>query len=80
MVGFMESANLPMIGIVHFAPGRCDFLYRYTDCSSASNVKTTATEVQSHVEDFDVEFNSEGMGKDPNEATADEGCAVMAWL
>src|ERR1700733_3384871 len=33
MEGETESANLPMIGMVHLSPGKWPFLYLYTDCS-----------------------------------------------
>jgi hypothetical protein len=42
IVGFIESANLPMMGIVQLSPGRCFFLYRYTDCSRARSAKMMA--------------------------------------
>ena len=40
-----SPANFPITGIVHFAPGRCFFLYRYTDCSRTSRV-TTSTRIE----------------------------------
>ncbi len=42
IVGFIESANLPMMGIVQLSPGRCLFLYRYKDCSRTRRVKRMA--------------------------------------
>jgi hypothetical protein len=45
IVGFIESANLPMMGIVQLSPGRLLFLYRYTDCSRARRAKTMAMAV-----------------------------------
>lgn len=46
--GCNESANFPMIGIVHVAPGKCAFLYLYTDCSRTRRAATTANEVYNH--------------------------------
>jgi len=42
IVGFIESANLPMMGIVQLSPGRFFFLYRYMDCSRARRAKRMA--------------------------------------
>jgi hypothetical protein len=49
IVGCKESANFPMIGIVHESPGRCLFLYLYTDCSRRSKVNVIAAVVKSQL-------------------------------
>jgi hypothetical protein len=48
-VGFTESANLPMTGIVHRDPGRLPFLARYTVCSSTRRERRIAREVMMRV-------------------------------
>jgi len=45
MEGLVESANRPMMGIVHVSPGRCRFLYRQTACSKARMLPRTAAVV-----------------------------------
>ena len=60
MVGFNESANLPMMGIVQLSPGRCFFLYRYTDCSRARSAKMMASVVYIHVAAFDAAERRQG--------------------
>lgn len=49
MVGFTESANLPMRGIVHLSPGKCPFFCLYTDCSRISSPSRIAPVVAIHV-------------------------------
>jgi len=49
IVGFIESANLPMMGMVQLSPGRCFFLYRYTYCSRIRRVRRMARVVLVHV-------------------------------
>ena len=62
-VGCSESANFPMMGIVHVDPGRCAFLYLYTDCSSTRREATTANDVYNHDDpDSLVLIKSEGIG------------------
>lgn len=56
IVGFTESANLPMMGIVQLSPGRFFFLYRYTDCSRARRAKMMATVV--YVAAFEADESS----------------------
>jgi hypothetical protein len=60
IVGFMESANLPMIGIVHLSPGKWRFLYLYTDCSRRRRARMMAVVVQSHV----VNEEESGLGSE----------------
>lgn len=49
MVGFIESANLPISGIVHLSPGKCCFLCLYTDCSRMRRATRTAPVVHNQV-------------------------------
>jgi hypothetical protein len=63
IVGFIESANLPMRGIVHLSPGKCCFLCLYTDCSRTSRAMRMAPVVQSQVViGPEGKVGNEGMG------------------
>ena len=72
-VGFSESANLPMTGMVQASPGRCRFLYLYTDCSRARSARTIASVVYNHVAPSEVGENNDEMGMLYNGEGVEEG-------
>jgi hypothetical protein len=61
IVGFIESANLPMRGIVHLSPGKCCFFCLYTACSRTRRETRTAPVVQSQVVIGEDTLRKEGM-------------------
>lgn len=63
----MESANLPMIGMVHLSPGKWRFLYRYTDCSRINKETKMTVVVTSHVADW-LEGREKTDGKESKDA------------
>lgn len=74
MVGFIESANFPIRGIVHLSPGKCCFFCLYKACSKISRATRTAPVVQSQVVIGEDTLKNEGMGMLEREAPAvDDG-------